>query len=63
MEWSSIVSIAPFGPQDSGSNTGWFVVSNSNQKLSFNMRIIQAYDQEMLIVIKVTVSSLLGGDK
>ena len=30
MECGSMVSIAPFGPGDLGSNPGWFAVSNSN---------------------------------
>ena len=35
MECSSMVNIAAFGPRDPGSNPGWFVVLNSNWKLSF----------------------------
>ena len=36
-----MVSIAPFGPRHPGLNPGWFVVSNSNPKLSFGIQIIQ----------------------
>ena len=36
MECSSQVSIAAFGPEDPGSNPGWFAVSNLNQNLSCN---------------------------
>ena len=36
MECCSMVSIAAFGPEDPGSNPGWFAISNSNQTLSFN---------------------------
>ena len=53
-----MVSIAAFGPGDSGSNPGWFAVSNSKKK--FNTPIIQAYDRVMPIVITVTVSSLVS---
>ena len=63
MECSSIVSIAPFGPGNLGSKLGWFVVLNSNPKLSFNQEITQAYDRWTLIVITVNVNSLVGGDK
>ena len=35
MECSSVVSIATFGPEDTGSNPSWFAVSNSNSKLRF----------------------------
>ena len=58
-----MVSIDAFGPRDLGSNPGWFAVSNSDWKLSFNTQIIQSYYQAMPIVITVTVSSLVGGDK
>ena len=53
-----MVSIGAFGPGDPGSNPGWFNVLNLNQKLSFNTRIIQAYDRAMPVVI-----SLVGVDK
>ena len=60
---SSIISIAAFGPGDPGSNPDWFSVSNSNQKLSFNTQIIQAYDRATPIFITLTVRSLVGGEK
>ena len=31
-----MVRIATFGPEDPGSNPGWFAGSNSNLKLSFH---------------------------
>ena len=34
MKCSSMVSETTFGPEDPGSNTGWFADSNSNGKLS-----------------------------
>ena len=36
-----MVSIAPLGPGDPGSNPGWFTVSNSNEKNQF-FGILQA---------------------
>ena len=36
-----MVSIAAFGPGDPGSNTNWFVVSNSKSKIAFS-EIMQA---------------------
>ena len=35
MECNSMVSMAAFGHGDPGSNPGWFAISNSNPKLSF----------------------------
>ena len=58
-----MVSIAPFGPGDPGSNPGWLAVSNSNRNLSFNTPIIQAYGRGMPIVITVSVRSLVCGVK
>ena len=58
-----MVSIAAFGPIDLGSNPSWFAVSNLNKKWVINAVILQAYDRATPIVIKVTVSSLVGGDK
>ena len=46
MECSSIVSIAPFGPGDPGSNPGWFAVSSSDQKLSFTNNTSMWYSSE-----------------
>ena len=63
MECSSMVSIAGLCPGDPGSNPGWFAVSNSNWKLSFNTWKTKAYDRATPIVITVTVSSLVGGEK
>ena len=57
-----MVSIAAFGPGDPGSNPGWFARSNLKNRVIFK-QIIQAYDCEMPIVITVTLSSLVGGDK
>ena len=61
MDCSSIVSMAPFGPRDPVSKPGWFAVSNSNWVI--NSWIIQPYNLAIQIVIKVNVSSLVGGDK
>ena len=36
MDFSSIVSVATFCPEDPGSNPGRFAVLNSNPKLSFH---------------------------
>ena len=58
-----MVSTAAFGAGDPGSNPGWFAVLNSNQKLSFYSRTIQACDLATLIVITLTLSSLVGGDE
>ena len=60
---ASVIQAIECEKADLGSNPGRFVVSNSNQKLSFTKQIIQAYDREILIVITVTVSSLVGSDK
>ena len=58
-----MVSIATFGPGDPDSNPGWLAVSNSKKNWANNSQIIQIYDWATPIVITVTVSGLLGGDK
>ena len=44
MESSSMFRVSAFGPGDLGSNPGWFAVSNSNWKLSF-----QEYYQHVVL--------------
>ena len=63
MDCSSMVSIATFG-QEIGVQIPAGLLSRIQIKnCVFNTQIIQACDQATLIVITLTVSSLVGGDK
>ena len=52
-----------FGLEDPGSNPGWFAVPNYIENWVILTWSIQAFDQATPILITVTVSSLVGGDK
>ena len=58
-----MVSISPLGPGDPGSILADLLVQIQIKNWVINTRIIQAYDRVTLIVIRVTLSSLVGGDK
>ena len=48
-QWSVAQWLAAFGPEDLGSNPGWFAVSKSNKKLS--------------VINNASTVTLVNGDK
>ena len=58
-----MVSIAAFGPEIQVQILAGLLSQIQIENFVFNTQILQAYDRLMPIVITVTVSSLVGGDK